>query len=369
MKKYIPVSAPSLVGNERKYVLECIDSNWISSHGKYISQFEKAFSEFCGSKYAISCSNGTAALHIALLALGIGPGDEVLVPTLTYIATANAVKYCGAKPIFIDSEPETWNLDPALIEKRITKNTKAIIVVHIYGCPARMDEILSIANEYGIFVIEDAAEAHGARYKGIPVGTMGIISTFSFFGNKIITTGEGGMVVTNDAKIAAIAKQIKGQGMDLSRRYWFPMIGYNYRMTNIEAAIGLAQIEKIEWHMRRRLEIYRLYYDRLFQCKALQFRQEFEWADPVNWLTSIMLSDDAKITRDEFIDKLIEAGIETRPFFYPVHTMPFYVNENKGRQHPISCNISRRGINIPTFGDLSIEDIDYVCENIISCLS
>ena len=249
--------------------MDCLDSTWISSSGKYIEQFEKAFAEFCGVKHAVTCCNGTVALHLALMALGTQPGDEVIVPTLTYIATANAVTYCGARPVFVDSEPETWNMDPSLIEEKITPRTKGIIVVHLYGHPADMDPIMSIARRHGLFVIEDAAEAHGAEYKGHRVGSIGDMSTFSFYGNKIITTGEGGMVVTNNDSLASKARQLKGQGSVPDQRYWFPIIGYNYRMTNVASAIGLAQLEKAEWHIERRREVARWYYEYLHNIAIL----------------------------------------------------------------------------------------------------
>ena len=236
---FIPVSAPTLAGNEKRYVMDCLESNWISARGKYVEQFEAAFAEFCGVRHGVSCTNGTVALHLALLALGIGPGDEVIVPTLTFVATANAVRYCGATPVFVDCEPETWNIDPGLIESRITPKTKAIIVVHLYGHPVDMDAVMSLADRHGLFVVEDAAEAHGAIYRGRMVGSIGHIATFSFFGNKVISTGEGGMVTTDDAELARIVRLLKEQGMDPKRRYWYPVVGYNYRMTNVTAAIGL----------------------------------------------------------------------------------------------------------------------------------
>src|ERR1043166_3869860 len=225
-KERIPVAAPSLEGNEERYVLDCLKSTWISSTGAYIERFESAFAEFCGVKHASSCSNGTTALHLALLALGVGPGDEVIVPTLTFVATANAVVYCGGRPVFVDVQPDTWNIDPALIEAKITPRTKGIIVVHLFGHSVDMDPVASIARRRGLFVVEDAAQAHGAEYKGKRVGSLGDVATFSFFGNKIITTGEGGMVVTNDAAIASRIGLLKNHGMDPDRRYWHPIVGY-----------------------------------------------------------------------------------------------------------------------------------------------
>ncbi|MGA7813226.1 DegT/DnrJ/EryC1/StrS family aminotransferase, partial [Caballeronia sp.] len=242
----ISVAQPVLNGNERKYVLDCLDTNWISSVGKYIGAFEEAFSKFCGVEHAIATNNGTTALHLALVALDLQAGDEVIIPTVTYIATANAVRYCGATPVLVDVHAETMNIDPADIERKITSKTKGIIPVHLYGHPAEMETINAIARRHKLWVVEDAAEAHGAEVNGRKVGSMGTCATFSFFGNKIVTTGEGGMVTTNDATLAAKLRLFRGQGMDLARRYWFPVIGYNYRMTNIQAAIGLAQMETID---------------------------------------------------------------------------------------------------------------------------
>lgn len=366
MKPFIPVAAPALVGNEKKYVMDCLDTTWISSNGKYIEKFETEFADFCGVKHALSCANGTVALHLALLALGIGPGDEVIVPTFTYVATANAVMYCGAKPVFIDSEPQTWNLDPSLIENLVTPRTKAIIVVHLYGHPVDMDPVMKTARKHGIFVVEDAAEAHGAKYKGKRVGSLGDIGTFSFYGNKIITTGEGGMVVTQDDKLAARVRQTKGQGMDPHRRYWFPMIGYNYRMTNIEAAIGLAQLEKIDWHISRRREIITHYMNCLINVSEIHFQPEITWAQNVYWLTSIKLSDHSPISRDDLMKELFDFGIETRPFFYPLHTLPIYYDFANENHFPVAEQIASQGLNLPSSATLSDDDIDYVCDSIIN---
>ena len=248
----IMVAEPTLGGNERKYVLDCLDTNWISSNGKYIGMLESAFAEFCGSKHAIACNNGTTSLHLALVAMGLEPGDEVIIPTVTYIATANCVRYCHATPVLVDVEPGTLNVDPAAIEKAITPKTKGIIPVHLYGYPADMDAINAIAQRHGLFVLEDAAEAHGATIGGRRVGSMGTAASFSFFGNKIVTTGEGGMLTTDDDDLAARMRLLRGQGMDPKRRYWFPVVGYNYRMTNIQAAIGLGQMERVSEKLAKR---------------------------------------------------------------------------------------------------------------------
>jgi perosamine synthetase len=242
----IPVYQPSLKGNEKKYVNECLDSTWISSKGKFVNQFENAFAEYVGVKHAATVSNGTVAIHLALLALGIGEGDDVIVPTLTYIASVNSIAYTGANPVFVDSLQDSWQIDPADVVKKITPRTKAIMAVHLYGHPCDMDALMEICKKHDLFLIEDCAEAIGTLYKGKHVGTFGDISTFSFFGNKTITTGEGGMVVTNDETLHDRSLHFKGQGLAKHRQYWHDVIGYNYRMTNICAAIGLAQLEQIE---------------------------------------------------------------------------------------------------------------------------
>lgn len=359
------VSSPSFSGNEVKYVNNCLKSGWISSSGEYIEKFEEKFSEFCETKFAISCCNGTVALHLPLLAMGIGPGDEVIVPTLTYIATANAVKYCGGTPVFVDSDPITWNINPDLIKLKITKKTKAIIVVHLYGHPVDMDPILNIAKEFNLFIIEDSAEAHGARYKGRCIGSIGDVGTFSFYGNKIITTGEGGMVVTNNLQLAEKMRLLRGQGMDPNKRYWFPIIGYNYRMTNIEAAIGLGQLEDINKHLSKRKEIARLYAAQLAELNTyINLPVEMEWADHAFWMYSILLKETLKIDRDQFMKEMEIEGIETRPFFYPMHIMPPYY-ELKG-DYPVAERLAKSGMNIPTHGLLNENDITSITRSIRS---
>lgn len=364
MKRFIPVAEPALVGNEKKYVLDCLESTWISSNGKYIQRFEEAFAEFSGVKCALSCCNGTVALHLALLALDVGPGDEVIVPTLTFVATANAVSYCGATPVFVDSEPETWNMDTSLLEDLITPRTKGIVVVHIYGHPVDMHPVLAVARKHGLFVIEDAAEAHGAEYKGRKVGSIGDIATFSFYGNKIITSGEGGMVISRNDSLASKVRQLKGQGMDLNRRYWFPVIGYNYRMTNVAAAIGLAQLEKVNWHLTRRREIATQYARCLGDVPGVRFQVEKPWARNVYWMTSVVL-DDQWPDRDLVIKRLADVGIETRPFFYPMHTLPIYCKSARGEGYPIAEKVAARGINLPSSAKLTEEDVGYICDQLI----
>jgi perosamine synthetase len=367
-QQFIPVAAPVLAGNEKTYVMDCLESTWISSRGKYIEKFETAFADFCGVKHARSCTNGTTALHLALLALGVDPDDEVIVPTLTFVATANAVRYCGAHPVFIDAEPRTWNMDPELVEAKITPRTKGIIVVHLYGHPVDMDRVMEIARRHGLFVLEDAAEAHGAVYKGKVVGSIGDIGTFSFFGNKVLSTGEGGMVVTNDEQLARTVHRLKEQGMDPNRRYWYPVIGYNYRMTNIAAAIGLAQVEKAEWHMQRRREVAGWYRERLERVPGLIMQVEEEWARHVYQFFTVVLSKDIPTTREQVIEHMLARGIEGRPVVYPSHTLPPYSDSAMGGDFHVSEFIASQGINLPTWAGLSNEDVRYVCDVLTECL-
>lgn len=366
VKKRIPVAVPALNGNEKKYVNECIDSSWISSAGKFVQQFEQDFAAFCGVRHAICCANGTVAIHLPLLAYDLGPEDEVIVPTLTYIATANAVRYCGATPVFADSERDTWNLDPVSVEKKITPRTRGIIVVHLYGHPVDMEPILKIADKHGLFVIEDAAEAHGALCHEKKVGSIGHVGTFSFFGNKIITTGEGGMITTNDDAMAKRIRLLRGQGMDPNRRYWFPVVGYNYRMTNIQAALGVAQLENITWHMQQRKQVSEWYNEFLSARRDLfETPVEKEWATHVYWMYSIILKSAVPLARDEVMQLLDVDGIETRPVFHPLHTMPPYFEEKGDEEYPNAVAIASRGMNLPTHALLQKDDVRYIVERLI----
>ena len=359
-ERRIPVAEPALVGREREYVADCLATTWISSTGRYVDAFEEAFADFCGVEHALSCASGTAALHLALLAEGIGVGDEVIVPSLTYVATANCVRYCGATPVFVDSVRDSWNLDPALLEGLITERTKGIVAVHLYGHPAEMDPIVDLARSYELFVIEDAAEAHGARYRDRIVGSIGTTAIFSFYGNKIVTTGEGGMVVTNDSEKAERIRMLKGQGQDPERRYWFPIVGYNYRLTNVAAAIGLAQMERIDWHLERRRENASWYRDELSGLDWLELSPELDWARNAYWMTCALVGHDGPLTRDELIPKLATQGIETRPFFYPLHTLPPYRHSVAGRTLQVAEDLAARGINLPSSALLTRDDVAFV---------
>jgi len=365
-KRQLSVSAPMLVGNEKAYVLDCLDSSWISSSGEYVERFESSFADFCEARHAISCCNGTVALHLALVALGVGPGDEVIVPTLTFIATANAVTYCGAKPVFVDVEPDSWTIDPSRIQEKITSRTRGIILVHLYGHPCDLDPVRSLASRHNLFVIEDAAEAHGAEYKGRKVGALADIGIFSFYGNKVMTTGEGGMLTTNDTAIANKARLLRGQGMDTQRRYWHEVIGFNYRMTNVAAAIGLAQLEKIDWHLSRRAEVTNYYRELLENFPGVSWQADKEWAKPIYWMFNVVL--ESNYDRDAVMSCLKDSGIETRTVFHPMHVLPPYRSEDDHSQYPVADKISAGGLTLPTWAGLSRDDIRYVVDCLIECL-
>lgn len=356
----IPVYQPSLNGNEKKYVNECLDSTWISSKGKFVNQFESAFAEYVGIKHAATASNGTVAIHLALLALGISEGDEVIVPTLTYIASVNAIAYTGATPIFVDSLEETWQISPEDVIKKITPKTKAVMAVHLYGHPCDMDPLVEICKKHNIFLIEDCAEAIGTMYKGKHVGTFGDISTFSFFGNKTITTGEGGMVVTNDETLHDRSVHFKGQGLAKHRQYWHDVIGYNYRMTNICAAIGMAQLENITQVLIEKKRVADTYRSLLANTPIVFHNQVGENVYHSYWMCSILTSDAKE--RDALRTHLENQGIETRPLFYPAHTMPMYSAQYQ--RHPVAENIGWRGVNLPSYPGLKQEEIEFICKEI-----
>ncbi|MFH1323972.1 MAG: DegT/DnrJ/EryC1/StrS family aminotransferase [Nanoarchaeota archaeon] len=354
----IPVAEPFLGEKELEYVTDCVKSGWISSMGKYVNLFEGGFSKYCNSKHGVAVSNGTVALHLALAALGIGKGDEVIIPDLTFVATANAVAYTGAKPVMADIDKETWCIDTEKIKDKLTKKTKAIIPVHLYGHPCDMDPIMELADGREIKVIEDAAEAHGAEYKGKKVGSIGHIGCFSFYGNKIITTGEGGICLTDDEKLAERMRFLKDHGMSKEKRYWYDEIAYNYRMTNIQAALGVAQLEKIDKIVEAKRKNAQIYNSLLKGLKDIVLPAEKEWAKNVYWMYSILVDN-----RDELIKKLEKNGIDSRPFFYPIHQLPMYKLDG---QFPVSNEVSIKGINLPSSPTLAREQIEHIVKVIIS---
>lgn len=356
----IPVYQPSFSGREKEYVNQCLDSTWISSKGEFIGRFEQAFAKFIGAQYVTTVSNGTVAIHLALEALGIGSGDEVIVPTLTYVASVNTILQTGAKAVFVDSIEGTWQIDPLDVRRKITPKTKAIMVVHLYGLPCDMDAIMAICQEYGLLLIEDCAEAFGTRYKGQHVGTFGDVATFSFFGNKTITTGEGGMVVAKNKTVMNKAAHLKNQGVSPDREYWHDVMAYNYRMTNICAAIGLAQIENAPEILAKKRQIAQWYQDAL---RGLPLRTHDEQPDTVHsyWMCSIAVND--PLQRQPLRDHLKSAGIETRPVFYPSHILPHCRTEGS---FPVAESLSSRGINLPSYPALDKKGVNTIVESIKS---
>ena len=354
----ISIYQPDLTGNEKKYVDDCLNSTWISSKGKYIQLFERAFSDYIGSKYALSVNNGTIALHLALLMLEIGKDDEVIVPTFTYIASVNAISYTGATPVFVDSQEDTWQMDTKSVLSKITKKTKAILAVHLYGHPCDMDELVAICKRYNLYLIEDCAEAIGSCYRDIKVGNFGDISCFSFFGNKTITTGEGGMVLTNQEHLYERGMRLKNQGLSDGYEYWHSMIGYNYRMTNICAAIGLAQLERVDTFLEGKRIIAQLYKKNLCNL-PIKMHGEKEIVKHSYWMNSIITNSNDE--RKALSDYLSDRGIENRPTFYPVHMMPMYLEET---EYPIAERIGLRGINLPSWPGLDEKMVDFICDTI-----
>ncbi len=357
--RIIPVSDPLLNGNEIKYLTDCIKTGWISSLGGYVEKFEKGFSKFCKVKYAVSVSSGTSALHLALASLGIGRGDEVIMPSFTMVSTANAVVYQGAKLVLVDSEIKTFCIDPAKIEEKITDKTKAIIVVHIYGHPARMDEVLKIARKHRLYVIEDAAEAHGAEYRGKRVGSIGDIGCFSFYGNKIITTGEGGMLVTSNKRIKEKAEFLRDLAFSKEGHFWHKELGFNYRMSNLQAAVGLAQLERVEEFIKIKRRNAYFYNKFLKGTPGIILPPEEEYAKNVFWMYAILVNKDFGITRNELRAKLAAKGIETRIFFIPIHLQPVYSKICRGK-YPVSEELCRKGLYLPSGFNLKQNEIKFI---------
>ena len=361
MSVLIPVYQPWITDAEKRNVMECLESSWISSKGQFISDFEARFAGAIGVRHAAAVSNGTVAMHLAMLALDIGPGDEVIVPTFTYIASVNPVLYVGATPVFVDSEPDAWQIDPARIEAAITPRTKAIVVAHLYGHPADMPRIQAIAHRHGVRLVEDCAEALGARIGGVHTGSWADISAFSFFGNKTITTGEGGMVTTNDPSLDQRVRRLKGQGLAANRTYWHDLVGFNFRMTNICAAIGCAQLERLDQILEKKRRVANGY-RKAFAGSAVRFHDSIApQMEHGFWMCSILTPRSEQ--RDPLMARLATHGIETRPGFYPVHTMPMYTRFPG--TFPVASDLASRAVNLPSWPMLTDEQVAFVAERVL----
>jgi len=368
-KSFIPVYKPDLSGNEALYLKECVDTGWISSSGKFIDEFETQFAKYTGAAHAITVANGTVALHLALEGLGLGKGDEVLVPTFTYIASVNAIRMCGATPVFVEARHEDWLIDPIDLVQHITKNTKAIMPVHLYSGMCDMPQICAFAENHNLLVIEDAAEAFGNTRNGQHAGCFGDVASFSFFGNKTITTGEGGMVTCKDPLRANLMRRLKSQGImenptRLDQRYWHDLFAFNYRMNNVTAAIGVAQLERATDTIRRKQEIATIYHD-AFSNLPVEFQFLPETVSSAHWLVSFLLPPG--LDREAVMVRMNdEFAIQTRPVFFCAHQMPVF--ERKDQAFPISEDIARRGISIPSYPGLNEYEIGRVIDAVTTCV-
>jgi len=368
-RKYIAVSAPDLSASERTALLNAFDSSWISSKGSFVTQFEEEFASFVGTRHAISCTNGTSALHLALLSLGISAGDEVIIPDLTYIATANAVRYVDAEPVFADCDPHTWNVNPASVRRMLSPRTKAIVGVHLLGVPANASALRAIADETGCALVEDAAETPGAKWEGIGVGSWGDVGTFSFYGNKMITTGEGGAVCTNNDALANRLRKLRGQAADPHRHYWFDEVGYNYRMTNLACAIGVAQLARYPEIAEKRRAV-RSWYEESFAEARLRatLQQCPPQAYPAWWMIGTELDSMPPADR-EATRRILEARrIETRPFFSAISSLPIYKGCRTDEGCPIAQHLGRNGVMLPTHSKLGRDDVHRIVVDLAAAL-
>lgn len=360
----IPVNEPIVSESAKALVNDALDTGWISSAGKYVETFEREFAEYVGVSHAVSCSNGTAALHLALLALDLQPGDEILIPDHTIISCALAALYVGAKPVFVDVETKTGNIDPKKIEAKITNKTKAIMVVHLYGHPVNLDPIIEIAKKHKLLLIEDAAEAHGAEYKGKKVGSFGDVATYSFYGNKIVTTGEGGMVVSSNTEIIEKVRLLKDLAHKTGRRFYHEVIGYNYRLTNLQAALGVAHLREIDHYINKKREMATLYTSLLSDIPDLILPSEESYAFNVYWMYNIVLKESASITRSQLMDALQEKGIDSRTYFFPLHQQPVIKQkyDYPSAEYSNSILLSKQGFYVPSGLAITQEQITLVSD-------
>ncbi len=361
---FIPVCEPLLGGNELEYVTKAVSGGWISSSGSYVGEFERAFAKYLDVPYAVTTTNGTTALHLALIAAGIGPGDEVIIPAFTMIASAFAVCYTGAKPVFVDADVTNWNIDPALVEAKVTPRTKAIMPVHVYGHACDMDALQAIADKHGLLIIEDAAEALGSLYKGRKCGAIGDVNCFSLFANKLITTGEGGMVIARDDRFIEKLRYYKNLcfPLDGSRRYMHDEIGFNFRMPNVLAAIGLAQIERVDVYLEARRSNAARYNKLLHGQRGLTIPPELPWTSSSYWMYSILIGDDFGVSRDEVMKGLKAAGIETRSFFVSMHRQPALAKYgcDVSGQYPVTDELARTGLYLPSGSGLTDAQVERI---------
>jgi perosamine synthetase len=362
--RIIPVAETLLDGNELQYVTDCIRSNWVSSEGAYVRRFEEAFAASAGCRFGVACSSGTAALHLLLATCGLESGDEVIIPAFTMIATANAVTYTGATPVLVDAEPASWNIDVDLVERKITPRTRAIVGVHTYGHPFDADPLRALAEKHGLALFEDAAEAHGAMYRGRSAGSLGDAAIFSFYGNKIVTTGEGGMITTNDQRLANLARRLRGHAISPQRHFWHEYLGFNYRMTNLQAAVGLAQTERIDALVEKRRRNARSYHERLSAVPGLTLPAEKAEVKNVFWMYALLVEDAFGLSRNELRHALALRGIETRSMFIPIHLQPIYGHLFPGQRYPVAEALCRKGLYLPSGPGLSEEEIDFIAAGI-----
>jgi perosamine synthetase len=371
MTQMIPVNEPVIGRDEIQNVLECLETGWISSEGRFIGEFERRWSAYCGMKYGIAVSNGTVALELSVAALGLQPGDEIIMPSFTIISCAQAVVVNGGKPVLVDCDPRTWCMDVSQVEGKITPRTRAIMPVHIYGHPVDMDVISDLARKYSLAVIEDAAEVHGAEYKGYKCGGFGDLNCFSFYANKIVTTGEGGMILTNDAAMAEKLRSLRNLCFKPNRRFYHTELGHNYRLTNIQAAIGVAQVEHIEEVVAKKRWMGQVYTERLTDVQVLQVPVEEPWAKNVYWMYGVVLDDSTGMDAVKFADQLSKKGVMTRPFFLGMHEQPVFREMGlfNGEHYPITESISRQGLYLPSGLAITEDQIDYVVQSVKEVLA
>ena len=367
----IPVCEPLVTEREIELVVDCLRTGWISSAGKYLEAFENGWAAYCGMPYGVAVSNGSVALEVAVALLDLQPGDEVIMPTFTIISCAQAVVAAGGVPVLVDSDARNWQMDVSQVAARITPRTRALMPVHIYGQPADMDTLWELASRHNLMIIEDAAEAHGAEYKGRKCGGLGDISTFSFYANKLITTGEGGMVLTRRPELAERARALRNLCFQKERRFLHTELGHNYRLTNLQAALGVAQLERFDQIVERKRAIARAYHERLQDVPGLSLPVEEPWARSVYWVYGVVVDEATGLDAAQLAQRLMAMGIETRPFFLGMHEQPVFHRMGLfvGERYPVAERLARQGLYLPTGLTLSEADIDRVCEAVCACLA